>query len=105
MGCITCELEKLGHGSCGERDEGIPCGILLYLYAYNVDTDASLLEVDYAHKKACCKFFEEALARAVIGEVLPGSLFFLSDLFMYYYTKTSLRVTPQSEIIHGSWDP
>jgi hypothetical protein len=37
--------------SCGERDEGIPCGILLYLYAYNVDTDASLLEVDYAHKK------------------------------------------------------
>jgi hypothetical protein len=45
----TCELEKLGHGSCGEREEGIPCGILLYLYAYNVDTGASLLEVDYAH--------------------------------------------------------
>ena len=52
MGCITCGLEKLGHGSCGERDEGIPCGILLYLYAYNIDTDASLLEVDYAHKQA-----------------------------------------------------
>jgi hypothetical protein len=104
-----CELEKLGHGSCGERDEGIPCGILLYLYAYNVDTDASQLEVDYAHKKACCKSFEEPeqgrssakcfpavalfysisscittrkphyespLSWAIIGEVLPGSLFF-----------------------------
>jgi hypothetical protein len=24
---------------------------------------------------------------------------------MYYNTKTSLRVTPQLEIIYGSWDP
>ena len=26
------------------------------------------------------------------------------DQFMYYYTKTSLRVAPHLELIHGSWD-
>jgi hypothetical protein len=31
----TVSMSSSGHGSCGERDEGIPCGILLYLYAYN----------------------------------------------------------------------
>jgi hypothetical protein len=32
-------------------------------------------------------------------------VFVLTDEFMYYYTKTSLRVTPHLGIVYVSWDP